>query len=418
MGALQRKIAVVTGSRAEYGHLFWVIHEVHEDPELILQLVVCGMHLSPEFGFTVREIEADGFPIAERVEMLLSSDSEIGISTSIGLGVMGFARAFDRLKPDILVLLGDRFEVLAAATAAMVARIPIAHIHGGESTEGAIDEPIRHAVTKMSHIHFPATEIYARRISQMGEDPQRIFPFGAPGLDHVRRGNLMDRKALLQELGIDPQERIAVVTYHPVTLEFSTARAHMEHLIQALRGRDLALVFTYANADTGGRVINQMIQDFVGKKPRAYAFPSLGQRRYLGLLQAAEVVVGNSSSGIIEASALKVPAVNIGDRQRGRVRGPNVIDCGVETHEIETALDRALSPDFRWSLKDMVSPYGEGLASPRIVSILKSIPLGEGLLKKRFKDRLESNFKPHIVSHQASPARNGLKKGCVWNPNW
>ncbi len=387
MGAWQRKIAVITGTRAEYGHLFWVIQEVQNDPDLSLQLIVCGMHLSPEFGFTVREIEADGFPIAERVEMLLSSDSEIGISTSIGLGIMGLARALDRLKPDILVLLGDRFEVLAAATAAMIARIPIAHLHGGESTEGLIDEPIRHAVTKMSQIHFPATEFYARRIIQMGEDPERIFPWGAPGLDHIRQGNLVQREALLQELGIDPQEKIAVITYHPVTLEFSTARGHMGHLLQALRGRDLVLVFTYANADTGGRVINQMIHDFVEREPRAYAFPSLGQRRYLGLLQAAEVVVGNSSSGIIEASALKVPAVNIGDRQRGRVRGANVIDCGIETHEIETALDHALSPGFRRSIQDMVSPYGEGLASPRIVSTLKSIPLGEGLLKKRFQDQ-------------------------------
>ncbi len=387
MNSSKRKVAVATGTRAEYGHLYWVIHEIHKDPDLILQLIVSGMHLSPEFGSTVREIEGDGFPIAERVEMLLSSDSEVGISTSIGLGIMGFAKAFDRLKPDVLILLGDRFEVLAAATAAMIARIPIAHIHGGESTEGSIDEPIRHAVTKMSHIHFPATEFYGRRIEQMGEDPRRIFPFGAPGLDHIQRGKLPGREAVLSELGLAPDGKIAVITYHPVTLESSTAQGQMTRLLEALRGRDLVRVFTYANADTGGRVINQMIEDFVRNEPRAYAFPSLGQRRYLGLLRAAAVVVGNSSSGIIEASALKVPTVNIGDRQRGRVRGANVIDCGVETREIQAALNRALDPNFRASIQDMVSPYGQGPASRRIVSTLKEIPLGEELLKKRFQDR-------------------------------
>ncbi|MCX5907021.1 MAG: UDP-N-acetylglucosamine 2-epimerase [Deltaproteobacteria bacterium] len=386
----KRKIAIVTGTRAEYGHLYWIIKEVQEDPDLILQLVVTGMHLSPEFGFTVKEIEADGFPIEERVEMLLSSDSEVGISTSIGVGIMGLSRAFERLRPDILVLLGDRFEALAAATAAVVARIPIAHIHGGESTEGAIDEPFRHAITKMSHIHFPATEFYGKRIRQMGEDPSKIFTLGAPGLDHISRGNLPDRKTILAESGIDFAEcfskDIAVVTYHPVTLECSTAERQMANILEALRGRRLTLVFTYANADTGGRVINRMIGEFVKRESQAYAFPSLGQRRYLGLLRAASVVVGNSSSGIIEASALKVPTVNIGDRQRGRVRAANVVDCGIETKEIAEALDFVLRPGFKDSLRDMVSPYGSGEASSRIVSILKQIPLGEGILKKRFWD--------------------------------
>jgi GDP/UDP-N,N'-diacetylbacillosamine 2-epimerase (hydrolysing) len=386
----KRKIAVVTGTRAEYGHLYWIMKEVQEAPALDLLLIVTGMHLSPEFGLTVKEIEADGFPIQERVEMLLSSDSEVGISSSMGVGIIGFARAFERLKPEILILLGDRFEALAAAAAAVVARIPIAHIHGGESTEGLIDEPFRHAITKMSHIHFPATEFYGGRIRQMGEDPGKIFPLGAPGLDHISRGNLPDRETILAELGIDLavqlSKDIAVVTYHPVTLEFSTGQDQMANLLAALRGRGLTLVFTYANADTGGRVINRMIDNFIKTEPQAYAFPNLGQRRYLGLLRAASVVVGNSSSGLIEASALKIPAVNIGDRQRGRVRAANVLDCGVHPKEIGEALDQALRPGFRESLRDMVSPYGGGNASSRIVSILKDIPLGEGILKKRFWD--------------------------------
>ena len=382
----KRKIAVVTGTRAEYGLLYWVLQKIHGDPELVLQLVVSGMHLSPEFGLTVKDIEADGFSISEKVEMLLSSDTEVGISTSIGLGVMGFAGAFSRLKPDILVLLGDRFEVLAAATAAMVARIPIAHIHGGESTEGLIDEPIRHAVTKMSHVHFPAVDLYARRIRQMGEDPEKIFTLGAPGLDHIYLTPLPDRKDLQKELGIDLTKGVAVITYHPVTLEFSTAGQHMSNLLAAIRDRDLTLVFTYANADTGGRVINKMIEEFVKNEPHAYAFPSLGQRRYLGLLQIADVMVGNSSSGIIEAPSFKLPAVNIGDRQRGRVRAANVIDCGVEHHEIAKALDQALSKEFRESLKGLANPYGGGQTSSQIVSMLKQIPLGEELLKKSFKD--------------------------------
>lgn len=387
MNSSKRKIAIVTGTRAEYGHLFWVIHEVHEDPDLILQLIVCGMHLSPEFGLTVKEIESDGFPIAEKVEMLLSSDSEVGVSNSIGLGVIGFAKAFDQLKPDILVLLGDRFEILAAATAAMVARIPIAHIHGGESTEGLIDEAIRHAVTKMSHIHFPATDFYGQRIAQMGEDPQRIFPYGAPGLDHIERGDLPGRKEILSEMGIPANDQLALVTYHPVTLESSAARRHMENLWEGLQGFELHFVFTYANADPGGREINRMIEHFISRSSKFHAVPSLGQRRYLALMKHAEVVIGNSSSGIIEASALRIPAINIGDRQRGRIRGANVIDCGLEPGEIRKALDRALSPAFRKSLEKMVSPYGQGGVSRKIVDTLKRIPLGEELLKKRFCDR-------------------------------
>lgn len=382
----KRKIAVVTGSRAEYGLLYWIIKEIHGDPDLVLQLVVSGMHLSPEFGLTYQEIESDGFPIAERVEMLLSSDTEVGVSNSIGLGIIGFSKAFERLKPDILVVLGDRFEILAAVTAAVIARIPVAHIHGGETTEGAIDEAIRHAVTKMSHIHFPTTDLYARRIRQMGEDPNRIFTSGAPGLDNISLLELPGREELSNKLGIEPDKKLAVITYHPVTLEKDTAERHMANLLAALAGRDITLVFTHANADTGGRVVNQLIADFVKKTPNAYAFISLGRCIYFGLLSVADVMVGNSSSGIIEAPSFKLPVVNIGDRQRGRVRAANCIDCGVEQHEIAAALDRALDREFRESLDNLVNPYGAGKVSPRIVAKLKDIPLDEQLLKKSFRD--------------------------------
>ena len=344
------------------------------------------MHLSPEFGLTVKEIEADGFPIAERVEMLLSSDTEVGVSTSIGLGVMGFASTFSRLEPDILVLLGDRFEILAAAIAAVVARIPIAHIHGGESSEGAIDESFRHAITKMSHIHFPAVDLYARRIRQMGEDPEKIFTCGAPGLDNIYDLKLPGREELSGELGISLRHPIALITYHPVTLEENTASPHIANLLGALLGRGLTLLFTYANADAGGRVINQMIDNFVKHEPNAHVFPNLGQRRYLGLLNIADVMVGNSSSGIIEAPSFKLPVVNIGDRQRGRVRAANVIDCGVERDEIAEALDQALGKDFKERLSHLVNPYGSGQASARIVAVLKGVSIGERFLKKRFLD--------------------------------
>ncbi len=382
----KRKIAVVTGTRAEYGLLYWIIKEIHGDPDLILQLVVTGMHLSPEFGLTYQEIEADGFTIDERVEMLLSSDTEVGISTSIGLGTIGFAKAFERLKPDILVVLGDRFEILAPATAAVIARIPIAHVHGGEATEGVIDEQIRHAVTKMSHIHFPATDMYAGRIRQMGEAPANIFTFGAPGIDNINFPKLRGREELSNELGIGFGRKVAVITYHPVTLEENTAKRDMCNLLAALTGRGLTLLFTYANADTGGRIINQMIADFVKSEPNAYAFTSLGQRKYLGLLSIADVMVGNSSSGIIEAPSFKLPVVNIGDRQQGRLRAVNVIDCGIEQHEIVRALDQALSKEFRDSIEDLINPYGTGQASSRIVATLKEISLSEELLKKRFRD--------------------------------
>ena len=382
----KRKIAVVTGTRAEYGLLYWIIKEIDSSPDLILQLIVTGMHLSPDFGLTYQEIEKDGFQITEKVEMLLSSDTEVGISTSIGLGIIGFSKVFDKLKPDIILVLGDRFEILSVATAAVIARIPVAHIHGGEATEGLIDEPIRHAVTKMSHIHFPATEFYASRIRQMGENTENIFTYGAPGLDNVYRLKLPGIEELSKELKIDFGKKVAVITYHPVTLENHLAEQHMRNILSVLSERDLTLVFTYANADTGGRVINLMISDFVKSRSNAYAFTNLGRLKYLGLLNIADVMIGNSSSGIIEAPSFKLPVVNVGDRQRGRVKSSNIIDCGVEQKEIALALDQALNNGFRESLENLNNPYGKGDTSSKIVATLKSIRLDGELIKKKFKD--------------------------------
>ena len=382
-----RKIAVVTGTRAEYGLLYWIIKGIHEDPELELQLIVTGMHLSPEFGLTVKEIEKDGFPIAERVEMLLSSDTETAIATSMGLGMIGFAKAYEHLRPDVLVVLGDRFEIHAAVSASIPFRIPVAHIHGGESTEGLIDEPIRHAITKMSHIHFAATDQYRKRIIQMGELPKNVFCFGAPGLDNIHRLKLLDIKKLSDELEIPGNAKIGIVTFHPVTLEKNLAECHIAEIIEAIKNfTEIYWVFTLPNADTEGRSITEKINNFVSEFPeKGRVFISLGQLRYLSLLKNAVLIVGNSSSGLVEAPSFELPVVNIGDRQRGRVRGKNVIDVPeCKKEPIINSIYKALSPDFRNSLKGMKNPYGEGNASEKIVKILKTISLGEGLIKKTF----------------------------------
>jgi len=382
-----RKIAVVTGTRAEYGLLYWIVKSIHEDPELTLQLIVTCMHLSPEFGLTVQEIEKDGFPIAERVEMLLSSDTETAIATSMGLGMIGFAKAYEHLMPDIIVVLGDRFEIHAAVSAALPFRIPVAHIHGGESTEGAIDELMRHAITKMSHIHFTATEEYRKRVIQMGELPENVFCVGAPGLDHIHKLKLMDKEELLSTLGIPYGRKIGIVTYHPVTLEKNTSEVHISELLKVVQKfPDIFWIFTMANADTSGRIIGRKIEDFLNKNPdRGKLFASLGQLRYLSLMKHASIVVGNSSSGIIETPSFKLPVVNIGKRQLGRIRAINVIDVP-ECNEkyITEAIHRALSSEFKNSLKDMRNPYGDGNTSDRIVEKLKNLRLGEQLIKKKF----------------------------------
>jgi UDP-N-acetylglucosamine 2-epimerase (non-hydrolysing)/GDP/UDP-N,N'-diacetylbacillosamine 2-epimerase (hydrolysing) len=380
-----RKICVVTGTRADYGLLYWLMKAIAADPDLQLQIIATGMHLSPEFGLTRQHIEADGFTIAEKVEMLLSSDTPTGIAKSIGLGVIGFADALNRLQPDMLVLLGDRFEILAAAQAALVARIPIAHIHGGETTEGAFDDGIRHAIAKMAQWHFVAAEPYRKRVIQMGEAAERVFNVGAPGLDHLANLQWLDRSDLEDTLKIPFGTPLFVVTYHPVTLDKTAPRVAMDELLGALdEFTDATVIFTYPNADTGGRALIECINRWVAQNlGRAKAFVSLGQQRYLSLMREADVVIGNSSSGLTEAPALGKATVNLGDRQKGRLKATSVIDAAEKRADVSAAIHKALSEDFRRTLADTVSLYGHGNASATIKDILKTTPLS---VQKTFFD--------------------------------
>ncbi len=380
-----RKISVITGTRAEYGLLFWVIKGIHEAPELELQLIVTGTHLSPEFGLTVREIEKDGFPILERIEMLLSSDTEVAIATSMGLGMICFAKTYDRLKPDIVLVLGDRFEISAAVSAAVPFGIPVAHIHGGESTEGMMDELFRHAITKMSNVHFPSTLKYADRIIQMGEQPEKVFCFGAPGLDSIHRLKLRKKQELANELKLPVERQWGILTYHPVIHE-NNVKNYIETLLNVVKGfSEIYWIITLPNADTGSRAIIKEIEEFVHNNPEiACLFSSLGQLRYLSLLKNATIMVGNSSSGLIEAPSFELPVVNIGDRQKGRIRAANVIDVPTcDKNILETAMDKAVSKKFRESLQGLTNPYGEGHTSEKIVEILRTVSLSNSS-KKQF----------------------------------
>lgn len=381
-----RKICVVTGTRADYGLLQWIMQGIQREPELALQIVATGMHLSPEFGLTYRYIEADGFRIDRKLEVLTSSDSACGVTKSIGLGVIAFADAFAELKPDIVVLLGDRFEIFSAATAAMIAGLPISHLHGGEVTEGAFDDAIRHSITKMSHLHCVAAEEYRQRVIQLGEDPARVFLTGGLGVDTLRKLKLLDRKALEVALDFKLGDKNLLVTFHPVTLEQGTAAGQMAELFQALDTlNDTRLILTMPNADTGGRELIRMVESFVAARPHAKAYTSLGQLRYLSCMAHVDGVIGNSSSGLAEAPSFKKGTVNIGDRQRGRLKAASVIDCEPYCSSIVSALERLYSTDFQSSLAHVRSPYGEGGASEKIVDILKRFDL-TNLIKKTFHD--------------------------------
>jgi UDP-N-acetylglucosamine 2-epimerase (non-hydrolysing)/GDP/UDP-N,N'-diacetylbacillosamine 2-epimerase (hydrolysing) len=384
----KRKVCFVTGTRAEYGLHHWLLKEIKSDPELELFIVATGMHLSPEFGLTYKAIEHDGFVVNEKVEMLLSSDTPVGIAKSMGIGTIGFAEVFDRINPDIALIPCDRFEALAAAQAAMISRIPIAHTYGGEATEGLIDDPIRYSLTKMSHFHFVTNEVYEKRVVQLGEHPDNVFNYGAPQLDHLRRTSLLGREEFEKSINFQLNKKSCIVTYHPVTFEEVNPGHKFRELLDALSGiGDLNVVFTKCNADTNGRIINQMIDDYVKQNSeRACAFTSLGQRRYLSALHHVNAVVGNSSSGIIEAPAVPVPTVNLGDRQGGRLKASSVIDCEEKKEDIMEALEKALSPSFREEIQDVSSPYGDGRTAPRIKEKLKAVPLGEDVLKKGFYD--------------------------------
>lgn len=381
-----RKIAIVTGTRAEFGLLTRLISLVHEAENTELQLVVTAAHLSPEFGMTVNEIEAAGFPIAERVEMLLSSDTATGVTKATGLGMIGFADAFARLRPDVVVLLGDRFELLGAAAAALFGAIPIAHLHGGETTEGAFDEAVRHAITKMAHLHFTAAAPYSQRVCQLGEDPANVFTVGGMGQDAIASLDPVPLAELQQRLGLSFAGETLMLTYHPETVEGMDPAAAMSELFASLDQRPEAeLLFTLPNADVGGRGLIAMIERYVARRKNAVAFPSLGQRTFLSALQHVSAVVGNSSSGLLEAPSFGIPTVDIGDRQAGRLRATSVVHCAAERGAIADALDTALSSEFRASAAKTVNPYGSGGASQAVFDVLRSHPL-DGLLRKRFHD--------------------------------
>jgi len=383
---MTRKICVITGSRAEYGLLRWVMQGIKDDPNLILQVMVTGMHLSPDFGLTYKEIEADGFFIDRKVKILAESDTPIEISHSIAKGITGCAQALNELNPDIVLLLGDRFETLSAAIAAYVALIPIAHLHGGESTEGALDEAFRHSISKMSHLHFVAAEEYKNRLIQLGEDPKNIYSVGGLGLDNIDKLKLFDKKELENELQIKFRNKNLLVTFHPVTLSDVSSDLQFRELLNALSNlEDTTIIFTMPNADTGGRQLIKMIDKFVQENNNVKVFTSLGQQTYLSCILHTDAVVGNSSSGIIEAPSFKKGTINIGDRQLGRLQAGSIINCEPKEKQILGAIKKLYSPSFQLGLRDITNPYGNSGASEKIIKVLRNISL-HGITKKAFYD--------------------------------
>lgn len=383
-----KKICVVTATRAEYGLLKPVINRIHQLAVTELRLVVTGMHLSPEFGLTYKEIELDGYPIDRKIEMLMSSDTSAGVTKSMGVALIGFADYFVERRPDIVVILGDRYEMLVAAVAAMIAGIPIAHIHGGEKTEGAVDEAIRHSISKMSYLHFTSTEVYRRRVIQLGEQPGRVYNVGALGVENAQQVDLLCKDELERQMEFHFTKPTIMITYHPVTLEAFTAKEQFSAILSVIdKHKDVSVIFTKANADMDGRVINQMIDDYVMKNiDRCKGYTSLGQIRYLSALQYVDVVLGNSSSGLIEVPSFHIPTINIGDRQRGRVCAESVIHCGNSEDEIEKAFGLALSDEFRRKLINVDNPYEGKRTSERIVEIICQA-LEQGIeIKKTFYD--------------------------------
>ncbi len=381
-----RRICVITGTRAEYGLLRWVMQGVKDDPGLKLQIIVTGMHLSPEFGLTYRAIEKDGFHIDRKVEMLTSSDTAVGTAKSMGLGMIGFADALQEMKPDLIVVLGDRFEIFTAVSAALVARIPVAHLHGGETTEGAYDEAFRHSITKMSHLHFVAAKEYRQRVIQLGEQPDRVFLVGGLGIGNINRLPLLDRSKLEGELDFTLGPKNLLITFHPVTLDTVSAANQMEELLAALADmRDTKLIFTMPNADTDGRTLIKMVEQFVTQHPNARAYTSLGQLNYLSCIANVDGVVGNSSSGLTEVPSFKKGTINIGDRQRGRLQAASIINAEPTRESIAAACEKLYSKRFQAILKRTTNPYGGGGASEKVIKILKHYDIAN-IVKKNFYD--------------------------------
>jgi len=383
----KRKICVVTGTRAEYGLLRWLMDGINKSMKLDLQIVATGMHLSPEFGLTYQEIENDGFKIDKKIEMLVSSDSSSAIVKSMGLGMIGFTDALTELNPDIVIVLGDRYEVLAASLAAMFENIPIAHIHGGETTAGAFDEAIRHSITKMSWWHFVATDEYEKRVIQLGENPGRVFNVGGLGVDAIKKTNLLSKDELMIKTGIKFGKKNLLITYHPVTLENKTSQQDFKSLLDVLSEiKDIYLIFTMPNADSDGRIIKKMINDFVfNQSERSISFTSMGSLNYLTTLQYVDGVVGNSSSGLAEAPTFKIGTINIGDRQKGRLKAESIIDCEPTKKSIKLAIDKLYGHKFKKDLHSVQNPYGDGDAIEKIMSILSNKPIPEDM-KKDFYD--------------------------------
>jgi GDP/UDP-N,N'-diacetylbacillosamine 2-epimerase (hydrolysing) len=381
-----KSICVVTGTRAEYGLLRWLMEGIRQSPKLSLQVIATGAHLSPEFGLTYRNIEADGFVIDRKVEMLLSSDTSSGVAKSMGLAMIGFADAFAELRPDLVVVLGDRYEIFSAAAAATIARIPVAHLHGGETTEGAFDEAMRHSITKMAHLHFVAAQAYRRRVIQLGEDPSRVFLVGGLGIDNMLKLDLLDRAALEVALDFKLGPKNLLVTFHPATLEQGAAAGQMDELLAALDTlQDTHLIFTMPNADTEGRALSRQLEAYAAGRPKAKVYASLGQLRYLSAIAHVDAVVGNSSSGLAEVPSFRKATVNIGDRQKGRLKAKSVIDCAADRESIKAALAEAYSADFQAGLSRVLSPYGDGGASQKILQILENHDFSDSL-KKTFHD--------------------------------
>ena len=379
---MKRKIAVVTTSRADYSHLYWPLRELSAHPDVDLKIIVMGAHLSPEFGSTVQEIEKDGFHIDARVECLLSSDSDVGMAKTIGVATLSLADIFGQMRPDLLLLIADRYEMLAPASVALALRIPIAHIEGGEISEGAIDDAVRNALTKMSHIHFTSTQAARDRVIAMGEEPWRVHRAGAPSLDHLRRQTLFTREQVESRLRVELKHPAILVAYHPVTLARDTVR-EADALFEALENLPDQILFCYPNADAGSRNLIERARTFAASRDAAHVFVNLDALTYWSLLKQVDVLVGNSSSGIMESASFALPTVNVGLRQQGRERARNVIDAAPEVRAILKAIATAKGTDFRRSLQGMTNPYGEGLASEKIVEVLTTVPLGEELLLKR-----------------------------------
>jgi len=383
---IRKKICVVTGSRAEYGLLYWLVKEIEADADLELQIIVTGMHLSRKFGSTYKIIEKD-FKINKKVNMFLSLDSSISISRSMSIAQLSFSKAYKKLRPDLIVVLGDRYEIFSAVCSAMISQIPIAHLHGGELTEGAIDEAIRHSITKMSHIHFTASEEYSKRVIQLGEHPSKVFNVGGIGIENIKRLKLLTKTEFERSINFKLNDKNILISFHPVTLEKNTSKKQFQEIIKSIHSlKNTNIIFTKANSDIGGKIINQMIDQYTLKYPnKSIGITSLGQVKYLSAMKYVDLIIGNSSSGLIEAPSFKIATINIGDRQRGRIKAKSVIDCLPYKTNIIKGIKKAYSAKFQKLLKNVKNPYDNGSASKKIIKVLKKVQLNN-ILKKKFFD--------------------------------